>query len=123
METQQIKELLNNLNLLRFVKKFTADNLLEDNKLAKEKFNIKTSENSISILDSTATKLLVTNAEFEGEIYTRFNLKQLAELLDTIGKDGELLIPKNSDLREMIAKVGNDVVVVSPLPKTDSTKK
>jgi len=122
METQQIKELLNNLNLLRFVKKFTADNLLEDNKLAKEKFNIKTSENSISILDSTATKLLVTNAEFEGEIYTRFNLKQLAELLDTIGKDGELLIPKNSDLREMIAKVGNDIVVVSPLPKADKKK-
>jgi len=123
METQQIKELLNNLNLLRFVKKHSADNLLEDNKLAKEKFNIKANDNSISILDSTATKLLVTNAEFGGEIYTRFNLKQLAELLDTIGKDGELLIPKNSDLREMIAKVGSDVVVVSPLPKTDSTKR
>jgi len=122
METEQIKGLLNNLNLLRFVRKFTADNLLEDNKLAEEKFNIKAGDNSISILDSTATKLLVTNSEFEGEIYTRFNLKQLAELLDTIGKDGELIIPKNSELREMIARVGNDIVVISPLPKADKTK-
>ena len=124
MEMQEIKEILNNLNLLRFVRKHSADNLLDDNKLAKEKFNIKTNENSISVLDSTNTKLFVSNSDFEGEIFTRFNIKQLSELLDTIGKtEGELLIPLKSDLREMIAKVGNDVIVVSPLPKADKKKK
>jgi len=123
METQQIKELLNNLKLLKFVKKFSADNLLEDNKMATEKFKVKTSENSISILDSSSTKLLVTEAEFGDEIYTRFNLKQLAEVLEVFGSDGEMVIPKNSSMKELIAIKDNNLLIVCPLPKKDTSKK
>jgi len=123
MDTNKLKEILNNLTLLRWVRKFSADNLLEDNTMANEKFKIKTSEDSVSILDTTATKLLVTNAEFDGEEFVRFNLKQLNDLLETIGKDGELIIPKNSEMKEMIAQVGNNIAVVCPLPKKDTSKK
>lgn len=116
---EQIKELLNNLTLLRFVRKFSADRLQEDNSFA-EKFNIKTNENSISILDTTQSKLLITNSEFNGEEYSKYNIKQLSELLDTIGtKEGELLIPKDSAMGEMICRVNKDIVVVCGLPKSD----
>ena len=118
-KTENIKKLLNNLTLLKFVKKFSADNLLENNSMAKDKFNITSTDDSISILDTTATKLFVTNAEFKGEEYVRFNLKQLDELLQIVGKEGELIIPKKSEMREMIAKVGNDIAVVCPLAQQD----
>jgi len=123
METDKLKQILNNLNLLKWVRKFSADNLLEDNELAKEKFKIKESDNSISIMDSTATKLFVTNSEFEGEELVRFDLKQLGNLIEIVGTSGELIIPKDSALNEMIAKVNEDIVVVCPLPKEDKVKK
>ena len=118
-----LKSLLNNTTLLRWVRKFSCDNLLDDNKMATEKFKIKTNDDSISILDTTATKLLITNANFNGEELVRFNLKQLYDLIETIGKDGELIIPKNSEMKEMIAQVGSSIAVVCPLPKKDTSKK
>ena len=122
METNKLKEILNNLILLKWVKKFSADNLLEDNKLAKEKFSIKATGNSVSIMDTTATKLFVTHSKFEGEELVRFDLAQLCSLIEIVGKKGELIIPKNSTLNEMIAEVNEDVVVVCPLPKKEEVK-
>ena len=122
METEYIKELLSDMTLLKWVKKFSADNLLDNNDMAKNKFNIEATDKSISILDSSATKLLVTNAEFKGEEFVRFNLKQLADLLDVVGNNGELIIPAKTEMREMIAQVGNDIVVVCPLPRQDKVK-
>lgn len=119
METDKLKSLLNNTLLLKWVKKYSADNLLDDNKMANEKFKISTNDDSVSILDSSATKLFVTNSKFNGEEYVRFNLKQLNELLDIAGKEGELIIPKDTENNEMIAKVGDDIAVVCPLPKQD----
>ena len=122
METDKLKEILNNLILLKWVKKFSADNLLEDNKLAKEQFNITPSSNSVSIMDTTATKLFITKAKFSGEELVRFNLAQLGNLIEIVGTKGELIIPKNSTLNEMIAEVNDDLIVVCPLPKKDKIK-
>lgn len=108
---------------MRFVKKFSADKLQEDNKFA-ERFNIKSNENSINILDTTSTKLLCTNSEFAGEEHSKYSIKQLAELLDTLGsKEGEVIIPKDNKLGEMIVKINRDVIVVCGLPKQDSKPK
>ena len=123
MDTGKLKKLLNNLTLLKWVGKFSADNMLEDNKMAKEKFSIKASEDSVSVLDPTATKLLITEAEFSGEEFVRFNLKQLNELIAVGGNDGELIIPKVSKMREMIAQVKGNVVVICPLPPKEAKKK
>ena len=119
METDKLKAILNNLTLLKWVKKFSADNLLENNELAKEKFSITTEDNSVSIMDTTATKLFVTKAKFEGEELVRFDLAQLGNLIELAGTKGELVLAKNSKLNEMIAEVGEDIVVVCPLPKKD----
>lgn len=120
-KTDWIKNLLNNLTLLKWVKKFSADNLMEDNKLA-EKFKIKCNEDSISVGDGSFTKLLVTQARFSGKEYVRFNVKQLKEALDLIGGEGELIISEDNN-KELFIQVKDTIVVVSPLPKTDKEKK
>ena len=112
-----IKNLLNNLTLLKWVKKFSADNLLDDNALA-DKFNIKCNEESISVGDSTLTKLLVTQARFGGKEYVRYNVKQLKEALDLVGSEGELIISEDNN-KELFVQVKDTIVVVSPLPKSD----
>jgi hypothetical protein len=112
-----IKNLLNNTTLLKWVKKFSADNLLNDNKLA-DKFNIKYNEQSVSVGDSTLTKLLVTQARFGGKEYVRYNVKQLKEALDLVGSEGELIISEDNN-KELFVQVKDTIVVVSPLPKTD----
>ncbi len=112
-----VKNLLNNLILLKWVKKFSADNLLGDNKLA-DKFKIKCNEESISVGDSTLTKLLVTQARFNGKEYVRYNVKQLKEALDLIGSEGELIISEDNN-KELFVQVKDTIVVVSPLPNSD----
>ncbi len=112
-----VKNLLNNNILLKWVKKFSADNLLDDNKLA-DKFNIKCNEDSISVGDSTLTKLLITQARFGGKEYVRYNVKQLKEALDLVGSEGELIISEDNN-KELFIQVKDTIVVVSPLPKAD----
>ncbi len=112
-----LKSLLNNLPLLKWVRKFSADNLLEDNKKAEE-FGIRTNEDSISVTDSTMTKVLTTHCRFGGKEYSRFNMKQLAEVVELLGKEGELIITEGK-YREMVVQVGDTCILVCPLPKSD----
>jgi len=112
-----VKNLLNNLLLIKWVKKFSADKLLDDNKLA-DKFKIKYNEDSISVGDSTMTKLLVTQARFGGKEYVRYNLKQLKEAIELVGGEGELIIAEDNN-KELFMQVKDTIVVVSPLPKAD----
>lgn len=115
--TDWIKNLLNNTILLKWVKKYSADNLLEDNNLA-DKFKIKYNEDSISVGDNTLTKLLVTQARYNGSEYVRFNIKQLKEAIDLVGNEGELIVSSENN-KELFIQVKDTIVVVSPLPKTD----
>jgi len=115
-----VKNLLNNLTLLKWVRKFSADNLMDDNKLA-DKFNIKCNEESVSVGDNTLTKLLITQARFDGKEYVRYNVKQLKEALDLVGSEGELIISEDNN-KELFVQVKDTIVVVSPLPKADSGK-
>ena len=104
--------------LLKWVKKYSADNLLDDNSLA-TKFGVKVNEDSISVGDDTLTKLLVTQARFSGKEFTRYNIKQLKDALEIVGAEGELIISADNN-NEMFIQVKDTIVVVSPLPKTDT---
>ena len=115
-----IKTILNNNVLLRWVKKFSADNLQDDNSLAM-KFGVKCNEESLSIGDSTLTKLLVTNARFSGNEYVRYNVKQLKEALDLVGSEGELIISKDNN-KELFIQVKDTLAIISPLPEVDKPK-
>lgn len=118
---EQIKNLLNNMVLLKWVRKYSADNLLDDNTLAK-KFSVKCNENSISVGDKSLTKLLITQARFNGKEFVRYNIKQLKGALELVGDDGELIVSSDNN-NELFIQVKDTVVVVSPLPKTDKEKK
>ena len=112
-----VKNLLNNNTLLKWVRKYSADNLLGDNALA-EKFGIKCNEDSISVGDQTMTKLIVTQARFSGKEFVRFNVQQIKETLDVLGKEGELIISAENN-NELFIQEKDTCVVISPLPKTD----
>jgi|SRR3990167_2382672 len=112
-----LKGLLNNIPLLKWVRKYSADNLLEDNELA-SKWSVETSEETISVGDKTLTKLLVTNARFAGEEHSRYNIKHVAEVVKELGSEGELIVGKN-DKHELFIQIGTNVVVICPLPKQD----
>jgi hypothetical protein len=115
---EQIKNLLNNMVLLKWVKKYSADNLLDDNSLA-TKFGVKCNENSISVGDKTLTKLLITQARFSGKEFVRYNIKQLKGALELVGDEGELIVSADNN-NELFIQVKDTIVVVSPLPKTDA---
>lgn len=115
-----VKNLLNNLTLLRFVKKYSADNLMDDNTKA-ESFGVKCNESSISIGDKNMLKMLVTQARYNGKEFVRYNIKQLKEVFDFVGDEGELIVSAENN-NELFVQVKDSVVIVSPLPKSDTKK-
>jgi hypothetical protein len=115
-----VKNLLNNLILLRFVKKYSADNLFDDNSKA-ESFGVKCNESSISVGDKNMLKMLVTQARYNGKEFVRYNIKQLKEVFDFVGDEGELIVSAENN-NELFVQVKDSVVIVSPLPKSDTKK-
>ena len=113
-----LKSLLNNLPLLKWVKKFSADSLLDDNKFV-EGFGVATNEDSISVSDDTLTKVLATHSRFNGKEIVRYNIKQIASVIELLGSEGDLIITETKD-KEMIIQIADTVVVVCPLPKSDN---
>jgi len=112
-----VKNLLNNIVLLKWVRKFSADNLMDDNKKAGQ-FGVKCNEESISVGDKNMLKMLVTQARYSGKEFVRYNIKQLKEALDLVGSEGELIISEDNN-KELFIQVKDSVVIVSPLPKSD----
>ena len=112
-----IKGLLNNIPLLKWVRKYSADNLLENNELS-EKYGVATNEDSITVCDETLTKLIVTHSRYAGKEYVRFNMKQLGEVIKLLGEEGELIISAENN-NEMFVQIKDTVIVVCPLPKDD----
>lgn len=118
-DTSWLKGLLNNMPLLKWVKKYSADNLLTDTKLAGG-YGIKSNEESVSISDSTMTKILTTDSRFSGKELVRFNMKQLAEVIHNICKEGELIISDTKN-KEMVVQSGSTTIVICPLPNDDKS--
>ena len=112
-----LKGLLNNLPLLKWVRKYSADGLMETNKMA-EGFSIKVNEDSISVADDTFTKILTTNSRFAGKELARYNIKQIADTIKLLGDEGELLITESKH-KEMVVQIGNTTILVCALPSAD----
>jgi|TARA_R100001530_G_scaffold2717_1_gene4405 hypothetical protein len=115
-----IKSLLNNLTLLKWVKKYTADNLHPNDSMAM-KYDLKTTNETICVPDKTNTKLLCSHSRFNGKEYTRFNFKQICEVMSVVGEVGECIIRESKD-KEMIIQVNDTAIVLLPLPKADKKK-
>jgi len=115
-----LKGLLNNIALLKWVKNYTADNLLADNKIV-EKWGVKTTDESITIGDKGLVKMLVTHSRYAGTEHARFNVKHIFEVLKNISSEGELIIskPKDDAPAEMFIQIDGSVIVISSLGKGD----
>ena len=107
-----VKDLLNNMVLLKWVKKFSADGVRDDNTHA-ENLGITCAEGSISVMDISSIKMLVTPAEFKGEVHNKLSLNQLKEIIDCVGSDGNVIITKEKESPVFI-QTDNVVVVLAP---------
>ena len=115
-----IKGLLNNLPLLKWVRKYSADNLLANNELA-QKYGVAVNEDTITVSDKTLTKLIVTHSQYAGKEYVKYNMKHLKEIMDLLGDKGELIISEDNH-KEMFIQMNDTVIVVCPLPKSDEAE-
>ncbi len=82
---------------------------------------IRTCDDGFCCMYATATKVIFTKSNFEGEEIVRISMRQLSSLIDSVGSSGELIIPK-SKLNEMVWIDGGNVAIVCPLPKSDKAK-
>ncbi len=117
----QIKSLLNNTSLIRFVRKYSADNLCADNETAKG-VGIAVTAESVTIGDTTMSKILVTQASYKGEEFQRYNLKQVKDCLEVIGGDKAekaVLIVGNNKEKNLFVEVDDTVIAVMPVAKSD----
>ena len=116
-----LKDLLNNIPLLKWVKLYSADKMLETNELA-DKMGVTTNKDSVSISDNTLTKVITTNAEFKGKAIVKFSMEQIVSLAKNFSelKTGQLIIVDN-DRKDMVVelKERKTIIFVCPLPKSD----
>jgi hypothetical protein len=120
-----IKNLLNNIPLLRWVRKYSADGL-QDETIAKN-FDIEVIEDSVCIADTGLVKMFFSSARFNGKTYVSFDIKQIKEVLSLIDGEGRLIINESDDKRLCFIQAGNNVVLVAPTtsetPKKESKAK
>lgn len=117
-----IKSVLNNLPLLKWVKVYSADNLLSDNKLV-ESMGVKCSNETICVADDILGKVIATDSKFEGKVLVRYSMSQLKPIFDNFKKEiekGELIIVDNARKDMAIEmKDSHTIIVVCPTAKSD----
>ena len=126
METEKtklefIKKILNNFSLLKWVKKFSADGLQEED--TSKTFEVETCEDSISIADTSVIKMFFSASRFCGETYASFDIKQIKEVLSLIEGDGKLIINENDEKRFCYIESDGNVVVIAPYSESEKARK
>ena len=90
-----IKNLLNNIPLLKWVKKFSADGLQEE--IKGESFDVETCDNSVCVADTGVVKMFFSSSRFSGKTYVSFDIKHIKEVLSLIEGEGRLIINDSED--------------------------
>lgn len=115
-----IKNLLNNIALIRWVKKYSADGLQEKNQA--ESFDVETDENSICIADTGLVKMFFSSSRFKGKTYISLDIKHIKEVLALVEGDGRLIINDSEEKRLCYIQSENNVVVIAPTNESDEKK-
>lgn len=116
-----IKKILNNSSLLRWVKKFSADGLQEENKA--DTFEVETNEDSISIADTGMVKMFFSSARFSGKTYASFDIKHIKEVLSLLDGEGRLIINEDDEKRLCYIQAGNNLIVIAPTSEAEEKPK
>ena len=115
-----IKNILNNLPLLRWTKKFSADGLQEEDK--GDEFEIETDENSICISDVATIKMFFSSSRFKGKTYVSFDVKQIKEVLSLVDGEGRMILNESDDKRLCYIQSGSNVIVIAPTSESEKPK-
>ncbi len=116
-----IKNILNNSPLLRWVKKFSADGLQEEDKA--DSFDVETDESTIAISDVGLVKMFFSSARFKGKTYISLDIKHIKEVLSLLDGEGRLIINESDGKRLCYIQSGNNVIVIAPTSEAESKKK
>ena len=116
-----IRQILSNNSLLKWVKKFSAEGLVTDDK--SEMFEISKDENTISLSDTTGIKIFFSGSKFSGKAFMKISIKQIKEVLSLIDGEGELIVSNNKDKSLCYVESDNNVVVIAPLNNEEDTTK
>ena len=117
-----IKNLLNNIPLLKWVRHFTADGLQE--KSQAESFNVEMDKDSIAIADAGLVKMFFSSSKFGGKTYASFDIKHIKEVLNLLnGEEGRLIVNESDDKRLCYIQSGNNVIVIAPTESESKGKK
>ena len=115
-----LKNLLNNIPLIKWVKKFSADGLQKDD--LSESLFVEKDENTICVADSGLVKMFFSSARFSGKTYVSLDIKHIKEVLSLIDGDGRLIINDDEEKRMCYIQSENNVVVIAPTTEEQEAK-
>ena len=126
-------EILKNPMVLNWARKFGCDNIKANGDLKKfgETLGFVSKKNSVGFIDKDFVKMLVTNVKIEKSAHTKIGMKQIAEVMRSMGKDeiekGTLFIQSESgkpcfvEIRD--DKSGTtDIITIAPRSTTDEVE-
>lgn len=109
-----LRNLLNNIGLLKFVRRHSADNIQENMKFA-EKLGITVRDDSVAISDKSNIKMLVTNAIYSGKKHLIIDLGQLAEAIADMGAKGRLVVSDKENYPCFLeTEEGTNLCIIAP---------
>lgn len=125
-ELSKLKKLLGKVNLLRWTKRYTADNLSTKYEDLTKSLGIETDEDSVMLMDNSLVKALITDSRYVGDIHSSYDLAQLREILALLVKDkntsGNLIITGDKQ-KPLVIEYGSDTIILSPKIDTDRVVK
>lgn len=92
-DLERLKYLLSNTPLLKWVGKYSADNIQEKIPF-KDKYDLSFRDTSIAIADPSNVAMLLTNTEQQGS-FNSFSLDYLNQIIKVCGTDGTLRVMKD----------------------------
>tara|TARA_Y100000310_G_C20665829_1_gene807401 strand:- start:669 stop:1130 length:462 start_codon:yes stop_codon:yes gene_type:complete len=110
-DLERLKYLLSNTPLLKWVGKYSADNIQEKIPF-KDKYNLSFRDTSIAIADPSNVTMLLTNTKQEGS-FSSFSLDYLNQIIKVCGTDGTLRIMEDG-IGVINFPEANNVVVLAP---------
>lgn len=117
MDIEPIQKILENKNVINWARKQEISEIQANKELEglQEKLGIKAGLESIGMFDKSASKILITDAEFKGKAHCVIDLALVADVIKTLGANGRLLVRLEKDMPIVIEpEDAKDVVIIAP---------
>lgn len=121
VETEGISQILKNQNLINWAKKNGAGEIKANAELEKQalEFGIKTTINSIGLMDKNMVKMFITDSDISLKTHTKISLELIAEVIKTLGTDGDLIIGDQPN-RLAVIRVSHDSEILATVERIAS---